>query len=152
MSARGPFETIDDVAPVARDLHHALTAVDPTRMLDAKARHLQAEIRLRYLIEALESADVGLGAYDLAVARSLTGASVETLVVIAGWLARASAAGNAPLLAEAADYIRPCRRPAKPDGRCRHGDWATCEWTDLAYRLRGLDPAEARRDAATGRK
>lgn len=152
MPASGPFESIDDVAPVAHGLHQALAAVDPTGRLGADARRTRAEIRLRHVLAVLERVDVEPGAYDMAVARWLAGAPVETLVVILDWLARASAAGNAPLLAEAADWIRPCPRPAKPGGRCRHGDWATCAWTDLAWRLKGLDPEQARRDAAAGRK
>jgi hypothetical protein len=119
-------------------------------MLGADARHTQAEIRLTYVLAALEQVDVHLGAYDMAVARVLSGAPVETVVTILDWLARASAAGNAPLLAEAAEWIRPCPRP-KAGGRCRHGEWATCERTDLAWRLKGLDPEQARRDAV-GRK
>lgn len=152
MPALGPFELIDDVAPLAHDLHRALAAADPTGRLGADALHARAEIRLKHVLAALEQADVHLGAYDLAVARVLSGAPVETLVTILDWLARASAAGNAPLLAEAADHIKPCPPPSGPDGRCRHGDWWSCQRTDLAYRLRGLDPAQARRGAAARRR
>jgi len=152
MPAFGPFESIDDVAPVAHGLHQALAAVDPTGTSTLEARRRHVEIRHRYLLAALEQVDAGLGAHDIAVARSLVGLPVETLVVIADWLARASAAGNAALLAEAADWIKPCPRPTKPGGKCRHGDWTACERTDLAWRLKGLDPEQARRDATAGRK
>jgi|SRR6185312_4065292 len=145
MPVRGPFETAHQLATAAMSLEDALRAADPAGGLSAESRRARAGIRFRFLLDALNDARVALGNGDMAVARSLAGSSVETLVVLADWLARASAGGNVELLAEAAEYVMPCE--PGPGGQCEHGVWARCERTDAAWRLRGLDPGEARRHA-----
>ncbi len=148
MPAFGPFHTPQDLAAAAQPLEAALRTVEPDGVLSAEARRARAGIRFRYLLDALANTGVGLGNGDLAVARSLAGAPVETLVAIADWLARASAAGNVELIAEAAEYVQPCK--PGPGGRCEHGVWAQCRQTDVAWRLQGIDPAAARAHAVSG--
>lgn len=148
MPAVGPFHTPQDLAAAAQPLEAALRAVEPDAVLSETGRRSRARIRFQYLLDALEKTGVGLGNGDIAVARSLAGAPVETLVVIADWLARASAAGNVELIAEAAEYVQPCK--PGPGGRCEHGVWAECRQTDAAWRLQGIDPAAARAHAVSG--
>jgi hypothetical protein len=147
-SVHGPFHTHQDLATATRPLEDALRAADPGGALAAEGRRARANLRFHYLLEALRDTGVDLGNGDIAVARVLAGATVETLVVVADWLARANAAGNVELLAEAAEYIEACR--PGPGGRCEHGAWAQCRRTDVAWRLRGIDPAAARAHAASG--
>jgi hypothetical protein len=145
----GPFDTAAAVWPAARDLHSALRAADPTGALTAEARRARSEIRRQYIEDALAAARVELGEHDRAIVRSIAGAPVETLVVLLDWIARASAEGNVELLADAAEYLTPCV-PTRA-WRCAHGDWSTCRRTDVAWRLRGVDPEAARRHAAGAR-
>ncbi len=143
LPVHGPFHSRADLEPAAEVLQAELAAVTRGDLDDPAARRARATVRFRWLLDALEETGVGMGDLDMAVARSLLGLPVDTLVVLADWLARANAAGNAGLLAEAADYLRPCQ--PGPGARCEHGAWADCGVTDLAYRLRGLDPDQARR-------
>ena len=143
MPVLGPFETAHQLATAAMPLEDALRAVDATD--PAVGRRGRANLRFHYLLEALRDTGVDLGNGDIAVARALAGATVETLVVVADWLARANAAGNVELLAEAAEYIEACR--PGPGGRCEHGAWTQCRRTNVAWRLRGIDPAAVRRHA-----
>lgn len=143
--AHGPFGNHDDVMAAAQPLLDALHRVDPAEVPTVAAERARARVRLRYLLERLEAAGVTLGDYDLGEVRALADTTVTTLVMIGDWLARAYASGNAELLGEAAEYVRPCMPGA--DGRCEHGQWAGCAQTDVAYRLRGLDPSEARKRA-----
>lgn len=143
----GPFATAEQAMRAIEPLRAALNAVDPHGVATGQARHRQIELRLAYVAEALGEADATPGAFGQIVARWLAGQPLEYIAVVLDWIARAGASGNVALLAEAAEWIEPC--PARTDGRCPHGNgaWAACERTDLAYRLRGLDPAEARRHA-----
>lgn len=144
MPVYGPFETTQQLSAATRPLRAALHAADPENILTTATQRARAGIRVRFLLDAFADAGVGYGSCDLAVLRSLAGSTVETLVTIADWLARANAAGNVELLADAAEYITPCPPPGVPGGDCEHGRWTRCERTDLAWRLRGLDPVEAR--------
>src|SRR6185503_11288225 len=98
--SHGPFHTPQDLAAAAQPLEDALRSVEPDAVLSEAGRRARARIRFQYLLDALEKTSVGLGNGDIAVARALAGSPVETLVVIADWLARASAAGNVELIAE----------------------------------------------------
>lgn len=148
----GPFHTRDDLTAAAQPLHDALRAATPDGTPASAIGRARARVRFRYLIDAFTDAGVDLGNADVAIARVLVGSSVETLVVLRDWLARAGVAGESSgnvelvaLLADAACHLEPC--PPGPGGRCEHGQWAECQRTDVAYRLRGLDVGQARAHA-----
>lgn len=143
----GPISSPEDALRSIERLRRALAATDPHGTASERARHAQAELRARYVAKALDDAGVSLTGYGTTAVRWLAGQPLERIAVVLDWIAQASAAGNAGLLAEAAEWIEPCR--PRPDGQCDHGPWAECARTATAWRLRGIDADEARR-AATG--
>lgn len=140
-----PIDSPDDALRAIEPLRRELEAADPRGTATEAVLRVQAMVRVRYITTALGNAGVGLTAYTLMSARWLAGQPLERIAVVLDWLRQAGEAGNVALLAKAAEYVEPC--PARSDGRCPHGDWAACERTDVAWQLKGLDPAGARRHA-----
>lgn len=140
-SIDSPEDALHAIEPLRRELE----AADPRGTATEAALRVQAMLRIRHVTTALGNAGISLNAYGLMNGRWLAGQSLEKIAVVLDWLRQAGEAGNTVLLARAAEYIDPC--PARPDGRCLHGEWATCDRTDVAWKLRGLDPAQARKHA-----
>ena len=116
----GPFETEQEARelPEVRAVYAAFDA-------DPGAGRMAPHNR-RLLVHALDSAGVGLGAYDERVAAWLARWEPQMVAVIASWVTRA--AGN---------RCQRCGKPA-PDG----SDWcAACEEQDAAQALAVLRQA-----------
>lgn len=143
--ADGPIASPEDAQRSIAPLRAALEAIDPRKTATEAALRAQGRVRAAYVTRALGDAGINLNGYAMKAAGWLANQRLERIAVVLDWLVQAGAAGGVQLLAEASEWIEPC--PARPDGRCVHGQWATCARSDLAWRLRGLDPAEARRDA-----
>jgi hypothetical protein len=144
---RGPFERPEDAIRAAAHLNAALEAADPHRSATEQVRRARAAIRIRHVLGALNAAHVPLGPYDQTVAAWLARWDPATIVVVLDWVASAFEAGNVDLLADCAQHIQACRTPDFAAGdadKCVHGAWSQCEITELAWRLRGIDPETAR--------
>lgn len=140
----GPISSPEDALRSIEWLRRAIAAIDPHGTASERARHAQAELRARYVAKALDDAGVSLTGYAQGSVRWLAGQPLDRIAVVLDWIAQASAAGNAELLAEAAEYIQPCR--PRSNGQCNHGVWLDCARTAFAWQLRGIDPDEARRN------
>lgn len=145
MAADGPIASHADALRFIARLRAAVEAADPRKTATETALRAQAALRLGFVVKALGRVGVNLNAYAMREARWLASQPLERIAVVVDWLGQAAMAGNAELLAQASEYIDPC--PARADGRCLHGESATCDRTDTAWRLKGIDPAQARRNA-----